>query len=181
MSVKRPVFPATIWDGTSEDRSSRVVDQGSRVRDHDRIAAEVIAIEEYLLANPPSGQVIYSAEADSQFEIGTPIYINTTTGHANLAQAHNLTTSQVAGLSVKEVMATESAEYISEGRITKADWTAITGTASLATGQNYYLDPDNPGQMTTTAPVAVGEYVMPLGKAQSTTVFDIEIGPLVKL
>ena len=56
-----------------------------------------------------------------------------------------------------------------------ADWTNVIGTALLTPGLKYYLDQSNPGKMTSVAPTAVGEYVLPIGRAVSTIRFRINI------
>lgn len=129
---------------------------------------------------PSGGADPYEVEVDTQVEIGTPIYLGIN-GHANAAQADSAATAKVVGLSLSSTAPTFSCTYITDGQVIRSDWTDITGTASLTPGAYYFLDPDNLGQMTTTAPTTGGDFVLRLGQAQSTTVFDVEIQQPIRL
>lgn len=63
---------------------------------------------------------------------------------------------------------------------TLADWSNVTGSAVLQGGSVYFLDTRS-GYMTTEAPETNGEVAQPLGRAISTTQFDIEIQQAVLL
>lgn len=116
------------------------------------------------------------AEFDSNAEIGMLLYISSN-GHVDLAQADAEATSEVAGFAVESVNATEQGHYVTDGQVTREDWTVVTGTALLSPGALYYLDVNNPGRMSTTWPEAVGESLVIVGRALTQTVFDIEINP----
>ncbi len=116
----------------------------------------------------------YSAETDDATSIGQPIYVKSNT-HIGLAKADAAGTMKVAGLAITAVSATFTALYNADGRLSLADWTAITGSATLTPGAYYYLDDATPGMMTTTAPTTTGKYVVRLGRAISTVIFDIEV------
>lgn len=49
MSVHESVFPSEVWDGSSDNRTDRVKDQGPDYRDWDAIVAEVLAVQDFLL------------------------------------------------------------------------------------------------------------------------------------
>ena len=51
----------------------------------------------------------------------------------------------------------------------------LGGMSGLVAGSEYFLDPTTAGAITTVAPTTVGQYVMKLGRALSTTEFDINI------
>lgn len=57
------------------------------------------------------------------------------------------------------------------GKLTLADWTAITGTATLSAGLTYYLSATSSGQMTTTSPIKP----QIIGIALSATEFFIKV------
>lgn len=179
MSVNKASFPGTVWDGRSESRNSRLIDRHSENEDHDQIVAELIAVEDYLL-NALSSVAPYEAETDSGTVLGSPVYM-TNAGHVDLAQANHPLTAAVVGFAAGTFSPMTSAQFIAEGKLSKADWTPVIGVASLQTGKVYFLDPDNPGRMTAVAPTAVGEFVVRLGRAVSTTVFDIEISQPIRL
>lgn len=45
MSVNEPMFPSSIWDGLSPERSSRLIDRPPTSEDWDQIVAEMIATQ----------------------------------------------------------------------------------------------------------------------------------------
>lgn len=57
----------------------------------------------------------------------------------------------------------------------------IAGLAGLTPGATYYLSAVTAGAMTVTAPSAVGQFVLRLGKALSITEFEIRIERPIKL
>jgi len=132
-----------------------------------------VPIPPQLPATPESTDY-HSAEADSTIVIGNPIYL-TGVGHVNPARADAAGTTQVVGLSLTDTSAGFTCNYITEGRIERSDWTAIAGVANLSAGVTYFLDPSVAGHITSTAPTAVGQYVVRVGRAVSTTTLDIEI------
>lgn len=122
----------------------------------------------------------YTSETDSSTLIGSPLYLKLST-HVDLAQANDAGTTQVVGFAIEAVSPLFAVEYISEGQITRDDWTSIAGTVFLSVGSQYYLSPSTAGRITSTAPTTAGQYVVPVGRAISDKVLDIEIGQSVKL
>jgi hypothetical protein len=123
-----------------------------------------------------------SAEIDISCAAGQPLYVKTT-GHLGLAQADSLMTAQVVGLSKSNVIASTGATYILAGILELLDWTVVIGTQELAPGMNYFLSPDNPGMLMATPPDAnaVGQFLVPVGKALSFSRFAIEVEPIIVL
>ena len=110
--------------------------------------------------------------------IGSPTY-NDGAGTVDLAQADAVATVEVLGL-VKDptIAAAASGAIQTDGILaaTTAQWVVITGDAGgLTPGSVYYLDPDTAGNLTKTAPSAVGDFVVRIGKAISTTEMEISI------
>ena len=68
-----------------------------------------------------------------------------------------------------------------EGQITKSDWTSVTGSATLTPGAVYFLSVSTAGGLTTAPPYELGETVVRVGRALSTTTLDIEISQPVLL
>ncbi len=120
------------------------------------------------------------AETDSDTLLGQPVYI-TAAGHAELAQANGAGTVGAVGLAAENADAGASLQYLTEGKITRTDWTSVAGTATLSAGARYYLSATTAGRITVTAPTTVGQYVLKVGRAISTTVLDIEIDDSIKL
>jgi hypothetical protein len=113
------------------------------------------------------------------FAIGNPVAIHTSgVGVVQAEAADNLMNAVgLARLGVG-VGASESVQV--SGILTLADWTAITGSVSLAARANYYLSP-TAGMLTSTAPSTVGQVVQLVGRALSTTDMEIVIGSAVLL
>lgn len=116
----------------------------------------------------------HSAEADSTIKIGNPLYL-TGVGHVNPARADAAGTTQVVGLSITDTAPGFTCNYLTEGRIERSDWTDIAGVTNLSAGVTYFLDPTLTGRITSTAPMATGQYVVRVGRAVNTTTLDIEI------
>lgn len=124
--------------------------------------------------------VSYSGVTDDNVAVASPVYFKGT-GHVGLAQANDATKAQVAGLCLSIATSTNTATWVTEGSVSRTDWTAITGTALLTPGALYFLDPTLAGALTKTAPITVGQFVVKVGRAESTTDLDIEIEAPIKL
>jgi len=123
---------------------------------------------------------VYSAESDATVVLGAPLYL-TVVGHVDLARANAAGTTHVAGLASEAGTPTVSVDYITEGTITKPDWSDVAGTANLTVGAIYFLSPTTAGRITTAAPTTVGQYVVKVGRAASATKLDIEIESPIRL
>ena len=119
------------------------------------------------------------ATFDSNTLVGQPLYAKAS-GNVDLADASAISTAEIVGLAYEDASATEDKRYTPDGRITLDDWTNVVGSTNLTPGAVYFLSA-TAGQLTTTAPTVVGEIVVRVGKALSTTTFDIEIGPTILL
>jgi hypothetical protein len=49
MSLHNATFPDDVWDGSSDNRTDRIKDQGPDYRDWDAIVAELLAVQDFLL------------------------------------------------------------------------------------------------------------------------------------
>jgi len=109
---------------------------------------------------------------------GTPVYVFAD-GQVKKAQADASGTIEVLGLVYPTSIAPSATGWIITDGILEAstaEWDAITGgSGGLTAGSIYYLDPDAAGMLTTTAPTTVGNYVVRVGKALSTTELEITI------
>jgi hypothetical protein len=115
----------------------------------------------------------HSAEAGAIIKIGYPLYLSG--GLVYPAQSNAAGTTQVVGVSINDVAAGISCSYITEGSITRSNWTDIAGTVGLSSGATYFLDPTTAGRITTTAPTTAGQYVVRIGRAVNATTLDVEI------
>lgn len=128
--------------------------------------------------------VVAANDELSAIVIGTPVYINGADTVAK-ALADAIGTSNVLGLVVDvTVAASDPARILTDGRLaaTTAQWDVVTGdSGGLTAGAVYYLDPTTAGNLTTTAPTTDTEVVVRVGKALSTTVFEISINQPILL
>ena len=140
-----------------------------------RIKAELRDTPDPMEPIPPMTPAeFYLAEADVAIAIGRPVYLKAT-GHADLARADAIATAGAIGFAIIAAEPTAAVEYVTEGKLTLADWTVVAGVAALVAGTTYYLDAASPGRITSTAPTTVGRYVVRLGRATSTITLDVEI------
>jgi len=111
--------------------------------------------------------------------IGQPVYI-VSSGTIDLAQANAAATKNVFGL-VADASTANGANgaVMSDGTLESANWTAVTGAATLTAGAAYYLDAAAAGALTVTPPTT--GYVAKVGQGVSDTVFEIEVEPTIKL
>lgn len=110
--------------------------------------------------------------------IGAPVYISAA-GSFTVARANATGTKNVVGL-VKDttIAAAAVGAVLTNGLLvaTTVQWDAITGqTGGLTAGSWYFLDTATAGKMTTTAPSTAGNFIVPIGKALSTTDFLVDI------
>lgn len=116
--------------------------------------------------------------------IGMAVYPKTN-GKIDKARANAQGTVQVVGL-VKDASisaaATGSIQTSGVLTATTGQWDAVTGqSGGLTAGSVYFLDPTTAGNLTTTAPTTIGQYVVRVGLALTSTEMDIDPQPPVKL
>jgi predicted RecA/RadA family phage recombinase len=123
---------------------------------------------------PAEGVVSLTNANASPITIGMVVY-SSATGSVDLASAAASGTMGVIGLVYDaSIAAATPGGIITSGVLTSADWTAVVGTATLTSGSVYYLS-DTVGKITATPPTAVGHYVVPVGRAISTTELKLNI------
>jgi hypothetical protein len=123
-------------------------------------------------------QIILTNDEIGAIVIGNVVYSDTNDG-VKKAQANAAATKNVLGL-----VATTSISAAGTGAVmvagvltaTTGQWDTVTGgSGGLVAGTKYYLDAATSGKMTSTAPTTVGQYVVELGVALSTTELMIKI------
>lgn len=122
----------------------------------------------------------YTAEVDTSVQIGTPIYL-TEVGHARPAQASGQPQTNVIGLAVSAAEPGFTCHYLTEGKVTRDDWSLVAGTSALLVGQTYFLAPSSPGRITITPPSQSGNYVVRVGRAVSPLSLDVEVELPIRL
>lgn len=111
--------------------------------------------------------------------IGAPVYSDANGGFKK-ARANAVSTSKVVGLvGQSPSIANGVAGAVTLDGIqtaTTAEWDAVTGqVGGLTFNTLYYLDPATGGKLTITAPTTVGQLVVEVGRALSTTDMKINI------
>lgn len=123
--------------------------------------SEVSQVNQTADAALVAGNVVYSSAAD----------------HVNKAQANASGTTLALGLATAAISSSASGQIQTDGilSLTTTQWDAVAGTTGgLTFGTTYYLDPTTAGKITATCPTTVGQYVVIVGVAISTT--ELRIG-----
>lgn len=84
------------------------------------------------------------------------------------------------GLATADISSSSSGTIQTTGTITLSDWTAATGSSTLAPKAVYFLDVTN-GLLTTTPPSTLGQIVQSIGRSVSPTALELDIQPSVIL
>ena len=113
-----------------------------------------------------------------------PVYVKSN-GRIEWADANAQATTEVMGLVADTAIAQNAAGNVKvDGFMTATtgQWDAVTGgSGGLTVGDVYFLSEVAAGRLTTAAPVTVGNFVVRVGRAVSTTVMDVMIEPPIKL
>lgn len=117
-----------------------------------------------------------SLVADSALVPGNAIY-SSAAGHVDLAKADATGTSKVRGLSLETISSTASGQIQTNGvvTLTTGEWDTVAGTTGgLTYNTTYFLSPGTAGLLTATCPTTVGQLVIIVGVALSTTELDLK-------
>lgn len=115
--------------------------------------------------------------------IGTPVF-SSSAGGVDKGDASAVGTSDIVGLVGDTTIATTaSGAIVTEGVLTAttAEWDAVFGTTGGLTFNTFYYLSTTTGEGTATAPVTVGDSVVELGIALSTTQFLVRIRQAILL
>ena len=164
----RPLVPL---DGGTPDWPRRVANAVNRLTNQPVVTS----------FNGASGDITYAGGGGSTagaevtivssatLAAGTPVTVSRSTGQIVKSDAASKPTSFVVGLLKTAVTAT-FAGTVSTNELILADWTAVTGTASLSPGQLYFLAAG--GGLTTTPPLSPNNLAQ-VGEAANTTTLII--------
>lgn len=157
-------------------RKPLVINAGSieQIQSGDTLDAVVTEIDVVSMTNNNVSPII----------IGAPVYCESAS-KIDLAKADATGTKDVFGL-VKDVSiaASASGNIQTDGILvaTTAQWDAVAGTTGgLAAGTIYYLSATTAGEVTATAPITGGQFVVRVGLALSATELEISISQPIKL
>jgi len=148
--------------------------QISQLLSSDTLDAAVSEVDVTTATNNNAGAIV----------LGNVVYVDSANG-CDLAQANASGTNDVFGLVRDATVAAAATASIQTNGVlvgTTTQWDATAGTTGgLDPNAIYYLSTADAGEMTTTAPTTVGQYVVPVGFALSTTDFQIRPGHTVAL
>lgn len=129
-----------------------------------------------------TGGLIQTLTAASGITEGMVVFIYQSGGNqGEVAPAVNNSTYELAkgiGIATSTVLATESVGVNTDGQVSLADWTAVTGSTDLAPGERYYVDSTS-GMLTTTLPTS--GYLVKIGRAVDERILDVEYEDPIKL
>ncbi len=120
---------------------------------------------------------LWQATAAAALTAGQAVYPSTN-DTVNKAKADSGSTAKVVGLCTADISNAAVGPVQDSGilTLTTTQWDAIAGTTGgLAAGTYYYLSAATAGSITATAPSTVGQYVVQIGLAISTTELKIDI------
>jgi hypothetical protein len=145
-----------------------------RLQAGDTIDADIAEVDLVELTNNNASPVV----------ICEPVYIDGA-NTCDKAQADASGTMDVVAL-VKDASIASAAAGITQTdgvlSATTGQWDAITGeSGGLTAGTIYYLSAATAGRLVEIAPTAVGQFVVQIGKAISTTEMEITIVDPIKL
>lgn len=87
----------------------------------------------------------------------------------------------VAGLANADATVAETVGLITDGRLSLADWSAVTRTKDLVPGARYYLSDLFPGELSLGCPTTAGSSVVSVGQGLSERTLEIEIDLIARL
>lgn len=122
-------------------------------------------------------RLLTNGEVSVSLTIGMAVYMTATNSSVKRAQANAVTTASVLGLVSDTSIAAAASGNVATGGVltaTTAQWDAVAGTTGgLTAGTLYYLDPVNPGKISSTVPTTAGQVICVVGQALNTT--DMEL------
>jgi len=184
MPERVPFFPNEAWDGRSASRGQGLSQERSPDKvDWEQGVAEIKAIEDYILNHPGGSGVALSLPGLNKdnvaFSVGTPLAMHSSgTGFVRADASdnnHNCVGLATVGASPG---GTEVAQL--DGPVSLSDWSAVTGTTTLAPRGIYYLAA-TPGLLTTTPPFSPGEVVQLVGESVSDQALELRLSVSILL
>ena len=141
-------------------------------------------IDSWLGANNGGGggeaSTSFTLQTDDTLVAGNLVYTKAINTLA-LARADVVGTTDATGMTTVAAAATTAADIRSQGIVELPDWSAVQvgGASTLSAGQSYFLSNAEAGKITLIAPTS--GYVVKVGRASSTTRFDLDIEQRIQL
>jgi hypothetical protein len=129
-------------------------------------------------ASQYSSRSVTNGEGAAAIVIGAPVYASAA-DTVKKAKADAKATSKLVGLGLDASIAAGGTGNIITGGImvaTTTQWDAVAGTTGgLAFNTDYFLDPATAGKITSTPPTTVGQCLVRVGTAISTTELELKL------
>lgn len=129
-------------------------------------------------ASQYSSRSVTNGEGAAAVVIGAPVYASAA-DTVKKAKADAKATSKLVGLGLDaSIAAAGTGNIITSGTLvaTTTQWDAVAGTTGgLAFNTEYFLDPATAGKITSTPPTTVGQCLVLVGIALSTTEMELQI------
>lgn len=87
----------------------------------------------------------------------------------------------VAGLASADAIDGQMVGVVSDGQVSRADWSPVTGSHDLVPGARYYLSVTTPGMLQLACPSTTGSWVVCVGQAMSERALDVEINLIARI
>ena len=131
-----------------------------------------------------SSRSVTNGEGATAIVIGMAVYASAA-DTVKRAQANAKATSKLVGLGLDaSVAAAGVGNIITTGTLvaTTVQWDAVAGTTGgLAFNTTYFLDPTTAGKITASAPTTVGQCVVVVGMALSSTELELQFSQPILL
>lgn len=122
-------------------------------------------------------------------DAGAPLYY-TAPGRLDLALAADAPAGAavgtpapylVAGLAADDARDGQMVGVVSDGQVSRTDWTPVLGVPDLVPGARYYLSEITAGKLTAQCPSTAGATVVCVGQALSERALEVEINLIARL
>jgi hypothetical protein len=111
--------------------------------------------------------------ATAAVAVGEVVYADSS-GTCDLARCDNIATARAVGVVTTAAGIGDTAEVATSGFVEKAGW-------GLTTDSKYFLDPSTAGAITLTPTTTVGQVLVPVGIAVSSTKLKLLLSPIIVL
>ena len=132
--------------------------------------------KEVVVASAPVPTITATNSSGSGVVIGNVVFFDSV-GDAVKAQADAVGTSLAVGFALATIADAASGDFQVDDIMTatEAEWNAVTeeGAGGLTEGAEYFVSEITAGKITTTAPSAIGEFIVQIGIALTSTKLKI--------
>lgn len=87
----------------------------------------------------------------------------------------------VCGLAAENATSGQLVGVITDGQVSRTDWSQVCGSVDLIAGARYYLSVTTPGMLQLACPSTPGNWVVCAGQAVSARALDVEIDYIARI